>query len=142
DRNLHIGIFICYESMYPRYSRLMTLNESNLLLTQSNDAWFQSRAAQEQHLSAVVLRGVENRRDIVRSTTNGITCLIDAQGRISKRLPADVTDLLSGEVTLREGKTVWTRFGDWFVYACLAFLVGTLLTPQIDCLRKRRLLSN
>ncbi len=136
---LALGTFICYESMYPPYARLMTANGANLLLTQSNDAWFQSRAAQEQHLAAVVFRGVENRRDVVRSTTNGITCLIDAKGRMLGRLPANVSDLLVGEVTLRAGKTLYNRTGDLFVFACLAFLLALLFSgAQKEIQKKNR----
>src|SRR5262249_51360751 len=53
-----IGPFICYEAMYPQYARHMTQNGATLLATQSNDSWFQSRAAMEQHLASVVLRAI------------------------------------------------------------------------------------
>ncbi len=119
---LALGPFICYESMYPCLPREMTAEGANLLVTQSNDSWFRSAAAREQHLSAVVLRAVENRREVVRSTTTGITCIIDAEGRVVKRLPLDDTGAIVAVVQCLKGETLYTRLGDWFVLLC--FLVS------------------
>ena len=118
-----LGPFICYESMYPRYARAMTGEGANLLVTQSNDSWFQSIAAQQQHLAAVVCRAVENRRAVVRSTTNGITGLIDSHGRITAQAPRNAAGFVTGNVMLKEGKTLYTRFGDWFIGLCGLVLV-------------------
>lgn len=121
-----IGPFICYESMYPAYARAMTRRGANLLVTQSNDDWFQSEAAMEQHLSAVVLRAIENRRDVVRATTTGITCILDSRGRVLARAPLDMPAFLVRTIHLETGKTFYTRFGDWFVALCGLFLASLL----------------
>lgn len=118
-KEVRCGAFVCYESMYPVYPRLLTHLGANLLVTISNDRWFQGRAAMEQHLSAVVLRAVENGRDVARATTSGITCLIDSSGQIVKQAPMDQPAWIEGEMTLREGLTLYSRFGDWFPRLCL-----------------------
>lgn len=123
-RKVVLGPFICYESMYPTYPRQMTLAGANLLITQSNDAWFQSRAAMEQHLSAVVLRAIENRRDIARSTTTGLTCLIDEEGHILQCAPTGTPYALIGTLHLHDGLTLYARLGDWFVGFCGLLIVG------------------
>jgi apolipoprotein N-acyltransferase len=114
-----LGPFICYESMFPPYARAMTREGATLLVTQSNDDWFQSVAAMEQHLAAVVLRAIENRREVVRSTTTGITCLLDSRGRVIARAPLNTPAFLVHTMHLREGKTLYTRLGDWFVGLCI-----------------------
>ena len=119
--DMTLGAFICYESMYPNYARQMSKAGANILVTQSNDAWFQSRAAMEQHLSAVVFRAAENRKWVVRSTTTGITAFLDEHGRIVKRLPANEPGALLADVPLREGVTLYARFGDWFAAVCGVF---------------------
>jgi apolipoprotein N-acyltransferase len=111
--------------MYPRYAREMARAGANLLVTQSNDAWFQSRAAMEQHLAAVVLRAIENRRDVVRSTTTGVTCLVDAKGRVFARAPLRVPGSVVDNIQLLQEKTLYTRFGDWFVALCGGLLLFT-----------------
>lgn len=121
-----LGPFICYETMYPAYPRAMTRAGANLLVTQSNDGWFRSKAAMEQHLAAVVLRAIENRREVVRSTMTGITCFLDAKGRILARAPLDTPTFLIRPVRLLHGQTLYTRLGDWFVGLCGLLIVAAL----------------
>jgi len=121
-----LGPFICYESMYPVYARSMAREGANLLVTQSNDDWFKSEAAMEQHVAAVVLRAVETRRQVVRSTTTGITCFIDSHGAVLKRAPVNAKAVLKQTVLLRDGMTVYVLLGDWFVLACALLAAGAL----------------
>lgn len=127
---LNLGAFICYESMYPNYARRMSLSGANVLVTQSNDAWFQSRAAMEQHLSAVVFRAAENRKWVVRSTTNGITAFLDENGRVVSELEQHRAGFLVHDVPLRSGTTLYTRFGDWFVLVCGVLAVFALFAKE------------
>ncbi len=117
-----IGTFICYESMYPMDVRAMTKSGADLLVTQSNDSWFRSTAARQQHIAAVTLRAIENRREVVRSTTTGITCVFDAEGRMLSRLPDDEPGYIDIVVHRMRGTTFYVRFGDWFVVVCMLFL--------------------
>ena len=131
------GSFLCYESMYPQYARAMTRNGANLLVTQSNDSWFQSRAAQEQHLAAVVCRAIENRRAVVRATTNGITGLLDANGRIVTQAPRNEAAFLVGDVPLRGGISLYARFGDWFVGLCGLLVLLALAGKLVEAEKKK-----
>ncbi|MCS6776479.1 MAG: apolipoprotein N-acyltransferase [Chloroherpetonaceae bacterium] len=124
-----IGPFICYESMYPHYARRMTDSGAQLLVTISNDSWFRSVAAMEQHLAAVVLRAVENRRDVVRSTSTGITCFVDARGQVTARAPLERPAALVRTVLLRDDTSLYTRAGDWFPVFC-ALAIGVAVTHR------------
>lgn len=119
-----LGPFICYEAMFPPYAREMTREGASLLVTQSNDSWFQSRAAMQQHLASVVLRAIENRREVARSTTTGITCFVDSRGRVHDALPLNTVGYAIRVVQMRDGLTLYTRLGDWFVLACLLALLA------------------
>ncbi|HLK57436.1 MAG TPA: apolipoprotein N-acyltransferase [Chthonomonadaceae bacterium] len=121
-----LGPFICYESMFPQMARAMTRQGANLLVTQSNDDWFQSNDAMEQHLSAVVLRAIENRRDIARSTTTGVSCLLDSKGQVLQRAPTHTPAFVVATLHLLDGQTLYVRLGDWFVALCLALVLGAL----------------
>ena len=131
-----VGPFICYESMYPQYARAMTRAGANLLVTQSNDAWFQSRAAQEQHMAAVVLRAVENRRAVVRSTTNGITGFINSNGQITRQAPRNTAAFVTGEVILSSGRSLYVRCGDWFVGLCVLLVLLALAGKLVETEKK------
>jgi len=126
-----LGPFICYESVYPHYTRTMTARGANLLVTPSHDTWFQSDAASEQHLAIVVFRAIENRRDVARSTTDGITAAIDATGRILERSKVRAAVFLVHPLQLRNLITLYTRFGDWFVGLCALLIVAALYRSYI-----------
>lgn len=123
---VELGPFICYEAMFPQYAREMTQKGATLLVTQSNDSWFQSRAAMEQHLASVVLRSIENRRQIVRSTTTGLTCFIDDRGHIYDALPINKPGFSVREMQMLTGWSLYSRFGDWFVLACCVAGLGLM----------------
>ena len=69
-----------------------------------------------------VFRAVENRVFVIRCTNTGISCFIDPSGRIINTVKDEngtevfIRGVASGWVTPQNSNTVYTRFGDWFVY--------------------------
>jgi apolipoprotein N-acyltransferase len=120
-----VGVFICYEAIYPGEIRRFAANGAQLFVNISNDGWFGHSAAAEQHLRMARVRAVENRRWIVRTTNNGITASIDPYGRIFRPLPQDVRAAADLPYDFRTDKTIYTRFGDWFAWLCV--LVSAIL---------------
>ena len=58
---------------------------AQLLINISNDGWFGTSEAAEQHLRMARVRAVENRRWLVRDTNSGITASIDPYGNDTPR---------------------------------------------------------
>jgi len=119
-----IGVFICYESVFPNFVRKFAANGAEALFNLSNDGWFGQSAARVQHLNIVRMRAAENRRWILRSTNDGITAAIDPAGRLRGSLPANTRAAYYAGFTYISAQTVYTRFGDWF--AALSALIATL----------------
>ena len=115
-----IGAFICYESAFPDLVRQFARGGAEALVNLSNDGYFGHSAAREQHLELVRMRAAENRRWILRATNDGITATVDPAGRVIYRAPP--YQLLAGAVTYRyqTSLTLYTRYGDWFAWGCLA----------------------
>jgi len=122
-----IGSFICYESVYPAWVREFVESGAEVLLNVSNDGWFGRSEARQQHLRIVRMRAAENHRWILRSTNNGITAAIDPAGRVMRA--ADEYQEVSARFAFRyrEDKTVYTRFGDWFVIVCAGVVLAASL---------------
>lgn len=120
-----LGVFICYEAIYPGEIRRFATNGAQLFVNISNDGWFGHSAAGEQHLRMARVRAVEDRRWIVRTTNSGITASIDPYGRIFRPLPQDVRAAADLPYDFRTDKTIYTRFGDWFAWLCV--LVSVIL---------------
>jgi len=119
------GTFICYEAIYPGEIRRFAANGAELFVNLSNDGWFGRSAAPEQHLRMARVRGVENRRWLLRVTNNGITVSVDPYGRIFRPLPQDVRAAVDLPYDFRTDETIYTRFGDWFAWLCV--LVSVIL---------------
>jgi apolipoprotein N-acyltransferase len=115
-----VGVLICYEAIFPKLSRDLANGGANLLVNITNDAWFGRSSAPHQHLSMAVLRAVENRIPIARCANTGISAFIDTRGRILQKTGLYEDETLLSTLQLGKGKTIYTRYGDWFAWSCVA----------------------
>ncbi len=81
-----IGVFICFESIFPDISRQLCKQGARVLVNMSNDAWFKTWSTPEQHLQFVCFRAIETRRWVVRAVNHGISAVIDPQGRVVEQI--------------------------------------------------------
>jgi apolipoprotein N-acyltransferase len=77
---------ICYEDSYGA-EQLDLVRRSSLLVNVSNDAWFGDSTAPHQHLDISRMRALEAGRPLLRATNDGITALIEHDGRVIARIP-------------------------------------------------------
>lgn len=99
---------ICYEAAYPEIVRDLA-RDAQLMTVVSNDAWFGDSIGPHQHLQITQMRAIENGRPILRATQNGISAIIDADGRILQRSQQFVEARLIGELQLKTGLTPFQR---------------------------------
>lgn len=122
-KGYRIAPFICYEVVYPEFAASLAA-QSDILLTVSNDAWFGHSIGPLQHLQMAQTRALEAGRWMIRATNNGVTVLIDPQGRITERVPAFEEQVLYGEVTPMQGLTPYLRWRSWPLIAVCLMLLG------------------
>jgi apolipoprotein N-acyltransferase len=120
------SVFICYEAIYPAEVRAFVKRGAQLLINISNDGWFGTSEAAEQHFRMVRVRAVENRRWIVRDTNSGITAAIDPYGNVTRVLYRDMRDSADLRYDFRTDLTVYARLNDWFAWMCVG-VSGILL---------------
>ena len=75
-----LGVFICYESIFPDEIRQLARKGAGVFVNISNDGWYGDSGAYAQHLKQVRMRAVENARWILRDTNTGVTASIDPYG--------------------------------------------------------------
>jgi apolipoprotein N-acyltransferase len=114
------SVFICYEAIYAGEIRQFANNGAQLLINISNDGWFGKSEAGEQHIRMARVRAVENRRWVIRDTNSGITASIDPYGNELRVLNRDIRAAADAPYDFRTDKTIYTRFGDWFAWMCVA----------------------
>ncbi len=123
-----IGVFICYESIFPGEIRQLAKRGAEVFVNISNDGWYGEGGAPWQHLNQARMRAVENNRWLLRDTNSGITAVIDPYGRVVTQSPRNIRTALQGAYSLVDATTFYTRHGDWFPGACVIItLLGLLL---------------
>ena len=127
---------ICYEIIFPGLVREFISKGGELIITISNDSWFGDTSAPYQHLSMAVFRAIENRRYILRSTTNGISAVILPSGQIGYRSSYYAADRFIGEFKYIKRKTFFNCCGYLFPYFCLFLLAVYIVARKIKFKKK------
>jgi apolipoprotein N-acyltransferase len=120
-----ISTLICFEDAFPQEARAHVDSDTDFLINLTNDGWFGDGPEQKQHAVMAVFRAVENGVPLVRCTNNGLTCWVDAQGRIRQVFQTGSSiygaGFIAPEIPLRNpatGQTFYNRHGDWFGWTC------------------------
>ncbi|WP_286265778.1 apolipoprotein N-acyltransferase [Thalassotalea atypica] len=104
-QGLHIAPLICFEIAFPEQLAANFTNQTDLLLTVSNDAWFGDSHGPHQHMDIARMRALEFGRPLLRSTNTGITAIVDHQGQYIARIPQFEEAVLKADVPLVSGRT-------------------------------------
>ncbi len=107
------GTLICFESIFPDLARDDVRHGARWLVNITNDEWFGNSSALYQHAAMAVFRAAENHVPLARCANTGLTELIDANGRVTRRLPVWRPGVLVGRLGVPGIPTLYTRFGDW-----------------------------
>lgn len=129
--NVKVSVLICFEDIFPQLARKYVRDDTDFLVNLTNNGWFGEGAAQRQHAAAAIFRAVENGVPLVRCSNNGLTCWVDAKGRIREEfvserggiygegfMVARIPALLPGE---KRAATFYRLHGDWFGWTCVGF---------------------
>ena len=137
DLKVKTSPLICFEDMFPQLARDCAAGDTDFLVNMTNDGWFGESAEPWQHAAGAVFRAVENDRPLLRCTNTGLTCWIDAQGRLREIfrdsrgsvygpgfMTAEIPLLTPGE---GHSRTFYNLHGDWFGWACVGITALNLL---------------
>jgi apolipoprotein N-acyltransferase len=117
---------ICYEDIIPDLARRAAQMGTQLLVNQTNDAWFGDTAAPYQHHMIASFRAIETRRFLLRSTNTGLTAVVDPLGRTLASLLPFSEGILPMEVNLVSSMTWYSTLPidrAWLLLAVLGALV-------------------
>jgi apolipoprotein N-acyltransferase len=123
-----LGVFICYESIFPDEVRQFADQGAQVFVNISNDAWYGDSGAYAQHLNQTRMRAIENNRWLLSATDTGVTASIDPWGRVVARVPRKERTTLVAPYALTSVTNFYTRHGDWFAYGCAIISLGALVT--------------
>ncbi|PXF56368.1 MAG: apolipoprotein N-acyltransferase [Deltaproteobacteria bacterium] len=123
-QDLHVGVLICFESIFPTLSRETVLEGANFLAVLTNDAWFGRTGAPYQHEIMAIFRAVETRRWVVRAANTGVSSLISPCGVRTAKTSLFEPCYIEGRIHLRKGHTFYVKYGEiWLLLFCLFWAV-------------------
>ena len=118
---------ICFEDTVGDLVRRFVVNGANLLVDVTNDGWFLQSSGSRQHLANAIFRCVENRRPMIRAANTGVTCFVNAFGRVTQVLQDDTGNtftegVLVGDISVPQDRqlTFYARHGELFAQLCAA----------------------
>ena len=121
------GVQICYEIVFPGHV-IDAAHRPDYLFNPSNDGWF-GRWGPPQHLAQARLRAIEEGMPVLRSTTTGISAVIDARGVVLHSVPLNSAGVLLGRIPRAHEPTLFARSGNllslgWALLLLAASLVA------------------
>lgn len=122
------GTAICFESLFPQISRLLTKRGAQYLFIITNDAWFNNTQAARLHFAMAKIRAVENHRWIARGAATGVSGVIDPIGRTVESLPIFKRGIIDSKIYALDNLTFYSIYGDYFAYLCGLIVVIALLS--------------
>ena len=126
---IRVGPQICYEGLFPEFSRGLADQGAQIFVNVTNDSWFGTTAEPYQHLSMTLARGIEFRRPVVRATNTGISAAMRADGTLLDLSPLHTEWTHNYEIPYRiePRPTFYQEYGSWFVPSVLWLAVAGLL---------------
>lgn len=115
--NIALAMAICYEIIFPEFVRELVHKGGNIIINPSSDTIFGKGIGTYYHFSTAYFRSIENRVPWVRSTNTGISIIVGADGRpLTKASRLEVIGAGSARVFIPQKASIYSRFGDWFIW--------------------------
>jgi apolipoprotein N-acyltransferase len=124
-------VAICYEISFP--GEVLDDQGSSWILNVTNDSWFKNSDGPTQHLRTACFRAIEEGKAIVRCANNGISCVIDCNGQILKKLETNEVGRMATTMPKKWQLTIFSVHKNKIVILVVCTLLILLL-----CVRNRR----
>ncbi|QIA62720.1 apolipoprotein N-acyltransferase [Vibrio astriarenae] len=123
---------LCYEIIFNEQIRHNVNDDTDFILTLSNDAWFGDSIGPQQHMEIARMRALELGKPVIRSTNNGVTAITDYRGNIVAQIPQFETAVLTAEVESTDGQTPYHGVGRWplYIWSVLGLLLAAWLRKR------------
>ncbi len=116
------GIQVCYEIIFSGQV-VDRGHRPDYIYTGSNDGWF-GMFGPRQHFAQARMRAIEEGLPVLRSTTTGISGIIDSRGVVRASIPAHRADRIDAIVPAAGAVTPFARLGNMLALGwALAFLL-------------------
>ena len=119
-----VGVQICYEIVFSG-EVVDPVSRPDFLFNPSNDGWFGAWGS-PQFVGQARMRAIEEGLPVLRSTTTGISAVIDAGGVVRQSIATGKAGMVDGFVPAAKEPTLFSRLGHTLTlgWAALLILLG------------------
>lgn len=130
-----IAPVICYEAIFPA-EIVHGRERPGLIVIVTNDGWFGNTIGPPQHLHQARVRAVEQGVTVVRAANNGISAVIDPEGRILSTIDLNVRGTIDSAVP--QGRNSVVSNQGQLSAAALILLLISLAVVLLQCFANQR----
>lgn len=132
DRTVRAAPLICYDVLEPSHAAAAVRQGADLIVTLSNDSWFDAGPGPWMHLVGAAFRSIETRRPQIRATNTGVSAVIDASGALRAMVGVGEGRALVASVPAgSDGVTPAARYGAWLPPVALGLAIALLFAPGL-----------
>ncbi|WP_291000480.1 apolipoprotein N-acyltransferase [Hyphomicrobium sp.] len=114
---------ICYEAIFPT-AIVQGAERPGLLVNVTNDGWFGDTTGPWQHFHQTRVRAVEEGLPIIRAANNGVSAVVDGQGRVVAMLTLNARGVLDSGIPASISAPVYAKLGDCTFLALVLIFLG------------------
>lgn len=140
-----VAVPISWEIFFADRTREGVEAGAGLVLNPTNGSSFTGTIVQTQQVASSRMRAIETGRWVAQVAPTGFTAVIDDDGTVLERSAISERRIVQREVRIREGLTIYTRWGNTVGLALATLLIaagwaldrrsGTATTPRPDLTR-------
>lgn len=119
-----LGVAISWEIFFGERARDAIGNGGAVLLNPTNGSSYEGTHVQTQQVASSRMRAIETGRWVLQAAPTGFSAVVTAEGEILQRTGVSERAILYDTVELREGETLYVRFGDVPALAFAALSLG------------------
>ncbi|MDC3145595.1 apolipoprotein N-acyltransferase, partial [Candidatus Pelagibacter sp.] len=125
DINLKLLPTICYEIIYA--GALNNNLDYDFIINISEDGWFGNSIGPYQHYAHSKFRSIEQGKTLIRSANNGISAIIDPNGKIKSLIDLEETgSIFTNEI--KHKVTLFAKFGNKMYFGLIFIYIFLLLS--------------
>lgn len=125
-------VTICFEGIYSYLFYKMKKKGAQFFINITNDSYYLNTYQPRQHLYLQVFRAVEFNTQLFRSSSTGISAVINNRGEITNVINENIAGFTTSNLYLSKSKTIYEMIGFkfiiflryfLFIYFCFIFLI-------------------
>jgi len=123
--NLKILPIICYEIVFDKIFNNINKKEIDILVNITNDSWFGTRSGPYQHFYISRLKSLVANKSLLRVSNNGISAIIDNNGKIIKSSKLNKITQLKYKLKINNNKSYYSnhKIFTFYVFSIFIFLI-------------------